>query len=63
MTRRILRTRWRAFSFTLGRTRLGPYVWRAGLIRGEWWIGARRDLAADAWMVGILGAVVVIGHG
>jgi hypothetical protein len=36
--------------------------WRVGLVPGEWWVGARRDFAMDAWMVCLLpGVVVVVG--
>lgn len=53
MTGRWARTRWRPLG--------GGYRWRAGLVRGEWWIGARYDFAAEVWMVGILGFVVIVG--
>ena len=57
---RYLRTRWRAcweVRWLSGR------VWRMGLLRGEWWIGARHDVPADAWVIGLLGLVLVIRRG
>lgn len=50
---RALRTRWHV---TRGRR------WRVGLMRHEWWIGTRYDFASDAWIVGLLGLVLVVQH-
>lgn len=52
---RALRTRWFRLRF-----RQRSWRWRVGLIRDEWWIGARYDFASDAVMVGILGAMLVV---
>jgi hypothetical protein len=49
-----LRTRW---------FRRRNWSWRVGFVRHEWWIGARYDFAADVWMVGLFGAVLVVAHG
>lgn len=49
---RLLRTRWRC----VGRR----MRWRAGWLRGEWWIGARHDFLAEALMIGFFGLVVLI---
>lgn len=62
MTRH-LATRWFVTPhFRIGRWKVGRFRWRAGLLRGEWWIGVRYDLPMDVVQVGFLGAVVVIGH-
>lgn len=39
------------------------WAWRAGLMRGEWWVGVRYDFAADAWVIGMFGAVLLVTHG
>ena len=36
--------------------------WTVGLRSGEWWIGARRDLARDWWEIGILGLTLCRPH-
>lgn len=37
------------------------FVW--GLRTGEWWIGARRNLMADAIEINALGLTLMIGKG
>lgn len=50
----MLRSRWH---------RVRRLSWRVGLLRGEWWIGARYDFPSDAWIIGLLGMVLVVAHG
>jgi hypothetical protein len=39
------------------------YTWVFGLRRGEWWIGARRNFAADAIEINLFGITLMIGRG
>lgn len=34
--------------------------WRLGLLRGEWWIGVRRDFQCDWWHINVLGLSLVL---
>ena len=52
---RVLRTRW------FQSARLG-ISWRFGVMRWEWWVGARYDFAAEAVIVGVFGLVLVVTH-
>jgi hypothetical protein len=42
--------------------RLGPFEFKLGHVRGEWWIGARSSFAMDSIMIGVLGLCVVIAR-